>query len=67
MFLSFPQGCSVELNGSKTRGMVIIENYKHPSDPTENLHSNATLLPKVEMVDEIDVEALKDLLIDLLG
>ena len=47
--------------------MVIIENYKHPSDPTDNLHSNATLLPKVEMVDEIDVEALKDLLIDLLG
>jgi len=61
------EGCSVELNGSKTRGMVIIENYKHPSDPTDNLHSNATLLPKVEMVDEIDVEALKDLLIELLG
>ena len=47
--------------------MVIIENYKHPSDLTEHLDSNATLLPKVEMVDEIDVEALKDLLIDLLG
>ena len=58
--MMFQQDCTVELHGLATRGMLAIE--KRNFSDVGPMKS-----PKIDIVEEIDVDMLKELLCDLLG
>ena len=55
------QGCSVELQGTLTRGMMVLE--KRNRNDVEMLQSSTS----VEVIKEVHVEMFKELVLDLLG
>ena len=55
------QGCSVELQGTLTRGMMVLE--KRNRNDVQMLQSNS----KVDVIKEVNVDMFKELVLDLLG